>query len=78
MNHSFSLIASLGIGIVVGVLLEKQFNFDLSLITAGSSRDNVKSKRGGGLYGKDERYQDQSKSGKEKGLTKEGKTGNVE
>lgn len=78
MNHSFSLIASLGLGIVIGVLLEKQFSFDLSIGSSKSGGENVSGKRNGGLYDQSERYQDQSKAGKEKGLTKEAKTGNVE
>lgn len=80
MNHSLSLFTALGVGIVLGILLEKQYNFDFTLNTGNSAGSGSKpaTRSNGGLYNKSGSYQDQSKSGKKKGLTEESKTGNVE
>lgn len=80
MNRSFSLFISLSIGVVIGIFLEKKYNFDLSIPSrsAADGNSNEAKSTGGGLYIKSERYQDQAKSGKNKGLTKESKTGNTD
>ena len=78
MNHSLSLIACLGIGIVIGVFLEKQYHIDLAFTAHGQREGNSAQKSSGGMYNKSGSYQDQSKSGKGKGLTEEARTGNVE
>lgn len=80
MNNSFSLFVSLSIGVVIGVFLEKQYNFDLSALfrNAVDGNSNKGKSTGGGMYNKSERYQDQSKSDKSKGLTRESKTGNTD
>lgn len=91
MNHSFSIIAGVGIGIVIGIFLEKQFKFNIEFdignaakdakenLKKGNSKKQSKSKKSAStLYNKSGKYQDQSKAGKGKGLTKESKTGNIE
>lgn len=81
MNRSLSIIASLGIGIVIGILLEKQFRFEIDFNIGNSIKGNAKdqSKSEGTLYNnKSGTYQDQPKSGKSKELTRKRKVRNTE
>lgn len=82
MNNTFSIITGMGIGIGIGILLEKQFNFNFDLNSLRNSDGLRKSERNSEpkkeIYSKSPDYQDQSKSGKDKGLTKESDTGNTD
>lgn len=83
MNNALWIIACIGIGIGIGIFLEKQYNFDFDLNSLRNSNGSKESEtRSSGpkreMYSKSPDYQDQSKSGKDKGLTKESKTGNIE
>lgn len=72
MERLMTVLAGASIGLFCGLILS-QMHYETLSSETNEERDN-----GVKMYGKKATYQDQSKSGKAQGLTKEAKTGNTD
>lgn len=72
MDRLMTVLAGVSVSLFCGLILS-QFHYESLSFETTKERGNDPS-----LYGKDGTYQDQSKSGKAQGLTKEAMTGNTD
>ncbi len=72
MEKLMTVLAGVSIGLFGGLILSQMHYETLS------SETNEVHGHDDSMYGKEGTYQDQSKSGKAQGLTKEAKTGNTD